>query len=58
MGFTAHSRRDAEILQESGADLILTPFAHAAREAAQILIGETCIEKSCEDGRESKASEE
>ncbi|MGE5253109.1 MAG: cation:proton antiporter [Planctomycetaceae bacterium] len=58
MGFTAHSRRDAEILQESGADLILTPFAHAAREAAQILIGETCIEKSCEDVRESKASEE
>ena len=58
MGFTAHSRRDAEILQESGADLILTPFAHAAREAAQILIGETCIEKSCEEGRESKASEE
>jgi Kef-type K+ transport system membrane component KefB len=58
MGFTAHSRRDAEILQESGADLILTPFAHAAREAAQILVGETCIEKSCEEGRESKASEE
>jgi Kef-type K+ transport system membrane component KefB len=57
MGFTAHSRRDAEILQESGADLILTPFAHAAREAAQILVAETCIEKSCEKGRESKASE-
>jgi Kef-type K+ transport system membrane component KefB len=45
--FTAHSRRDAEILQESGADLILTPFAHAAREAADILIEETCIEDAC-----------
>ena len=47
MAFTAHSQRDAELLQESGADRILTPFAHAAREAAQILIEETCIEESC-----------
>jgi Trk K+ transport system NAD-binding subunit len=53
MAFTAHSLRDAEILQESGADLILTPFAHAAREAAEILIEETCIEESCENGREA-----
>ena len=57
MAFTAHSRRDAEILQESGADLILTPFAHAAREAAEILIEETCIEESCNRGREAIASE-
>jgi Kef-type K+ transport system membrane component KefB len=47
--FTAHSQRDAEILQESGADLILTPFSHAAREAAEILIEETCIEESCRE---------
>jgi hypothetical protein len=58
MAFTAHSRRDAELLQESGADLILTPFAHAAREAAEILIEETCIEESCKSNRESKAPEE
>jgi len=58
MAFTAHSRRDAELLQESGADLILTPFAHAAREAAEILIEETCIEESCRSDRESNASEE
>ena len=57
MAFTAHSRRDAEILQESGADLILTPFAHAAREAAEILIEETCIEESCNRDREAIASE-
>ncbi len=49
MAFTAHSPRDAEILQESGADLILTPFTHAAREAAQILMEETCIEETCRD---------
>jgi Kef-type K+ transport system membrane component KefB len=48
--FTAHSRRDAEILQESGAELILTPFAHAAREAAEILVEETCIEETCGSG--------
>jgi Kef-type K+ transport system membrane component KefB len=48
--FTAHSPRDAEILQESGADLILTPFAHAAREAADILMEETCIEDACRRG--------
>ena len=35
--FTAHNSRDAEILKESGADLILFPFADAAREAADIL---------------------
>ena len=57
MAFTAHSRRHAEILQESGADLILTPFAHAAREAAEILIEETCIEESCNRDREAIASE-
>jgi Kef-type K+ transport system membrane component KefB len=57
MAFTAHSRRDAEILQESGADLILTPFAHAAREAAEILIEETCIEESCKSDRKTKAFE-
>ncbi len=55
--FTAHSRRDAEILQESGADLILTPFAHAAREAAEILIEETCIEESCKNDRKADDSE-
>jgi hypothetical protein len=58
MTFTAHSRRDAEILQESGADLILTPFAHAAREAAEILMEETCIEEICRKGRESNPSAE
>jgi len=58
MTFTAHSRRDAEILQESGAGLILTPFAHAAREAAEILIEETCIEESCESDRESNSLED
>jgi Kef-type K+ transport system membrane component KefB len=49
---TAYSRRDAEILQESGADLILTPFAHAAREAADILVEEICIEDSCRLAKE------
>jgi Kef-type K+ transport system membrane component KefB len=37
---TAHSKSDAEILKESGADLILSPFADAAKEAADLLIGE------------------
>ena len=37
---TAHSNRDAEILRESGADLILSPFADAAKEAAELMIGE------------------
>lgn len=55
--FTAHSRRDAEILQESGADLILTPFAHAAREAAEILMEETCIEESCKNDRKPDDAE-
>lgn len=56
MAFTAHPRRDAEILQESGAALILTPFAHAAREAAEILIEETCIEESCSKNQEGESS--
>lgn len=34
---TAHNTRDAEMLKESGADLILFPFADAAREAAELL---------------------
>ncbi len=34
---TVHHSRDAEILKESGADLILFPFADAAREAAEFL---------------------
>ncbi|NWF94263.1 MAG: cation:proton antiporter [Syntrophaceae bacterium] len=34
---TAHNSRDAEILKESGADLILFPFADAAKEAAELL---------------------
>ncbi len=34
---TAHNPRDAEILKESGADLILFPFADAAKEAAELL---------------------
>lgn len=55
---TAHSRRDAEILQESGADLILTPFAHAAREAADILVEETCIEETCGFGAPSLSDED
>lgn len=37
---TAHSNLDAEILKESGADLILFPFADAGRGAAELLIGE------------------
>lgn len=37
--FTAHTSRDAEILKESGADLILVPFADAAKEAAEMLAG-------------------
>ena len=36
---TAHTSRDAEILKESGADLILVPFADAAKEAAEMLAG-------------------
>jgi Kef-type K+ transport system membrane component KefB len=36
---TAHTGRDAEILKESGADLILVPFADAAKEAAELLAG-------------------
>lgn len=34
---TAHNTRDAEMLKESGADLVLFPFADAAREAAELL---------------------
>lgn len=34
---TTHSSRDAEMLRESGADLIFSPFADAAKEAAQML---------------------
>ncbi len=41
---TAHSKSDAEILKESGADLILSPFADAAKEAADLLIGERFLE--------------
>jgi len=37
--FTAHTGRDAEILKESGADLILVPFSDAAKEAAEMLAG-------------------
>ncbi len=33
---TAHSHLDAEILKESGADLILSPFVDAAKEAAEM----------------------
>jgi Trk K+ transport system NAD-binding subunit len=51
MAFTAHSRREAEILQESGADLILTPFTHAARQAAEILVEDTCITETCKNDR-------
>jgi Kef-type K+ transport system membrane component KefB/uncharacterized UPF0146 family protein len=36
---TAHTSSDAEILKESGADLILSPFADAAKEAADSVIG-------------------
>ena len=36
---TAHSSSDAEILRESGADLILSPFADAAKEAADLMTG-------------------
>jgi Kef-type K+ transport system membrane component KefB/uncharacterized UPF0146 family protein len=42
---TAHTRRDAEILKESGADLILVPFADAAKEAAEMLVGGNGLEK-------------
>lgn len=34
---TAHSSLDADILRESGADLILSPFTDAAKEAAEML---------------------
>lgn len=37
---TSHSSREAEILKNSGADLILHPFANAAREAAQLIAAE------------------
>jgi hypothetical protein len=59
MAFPANSRRDAEILEESGADLRVNPFAHSAREAAEILIEGTFIEESCRDNRgaESPAGE-
>jgi Trk K+ transport system NAD-binding subunit len=36
---TAHTSSDAEILKESGADLILSPFADAAKEAADLVMG-------------------
>ena len=36
----AHGRRDGEILRESGADLILSPFADTAKEATDLMIGE------------------
>lgn len=49
IAFAAHSERDEEILKESGADLILTPYAHAAKEAAEILLEETCIEETCKE---------
>jgi Trk K+ transport system NAD-binding subunit len=41
---TAHSKSDAEILKESGADVILSPFTDAAKEAADLLIGERFLE--------------
>jgi Trk K+ transport system NAD-binding subunit len=34
---TAHSGLEVDILRESGADLILFPFADAAKEAAEML---------------------
>ena len=34
---TAHNNRDAEILRESGADLVLFPFLDAAKEAAELI---------------------
>lgn len=34
---TAHSDREAEILQASGADLVLYPFVDAAKEAAEMV---------------------
>jgi Kef-type K+ transport system membrane component KefB len=41
---TVHSSSDAEILRESGADLILSPFADAAKGAADVMIGEKSSE--------------
>jgi len=41
---TVHSSSDAEILRESGADVILSPFADAAKEAADVMIGEKVSE--------------
>jgi Trk K+ transport system NAD-binding subunit len=37
---TAYNPTDAEILRESGADLILCPFSDAAKEAAEMLVAE------------------
>jgi Kef-type K+ transport system membrane component KefB/uncharacterized UPF0146 family protein len=37
---TVHSSSDAEILRESGADVILSPFADAAKGAADVMIRE------------------
>jgi hypothetical protein len=42
---TVHSSSDAEILRESGANVILSPFADAAKEAADVMIGEKVSEK-------------
>lgn len=40
IALTAHTLRDAELLQYAGANQILTPFADAAREAVDKLFGE------------------
>jgi Trk K+ transport system NAD-binding subunit len=37
IAFVAHSDQDAAILREAGADMILSPFVDAAREAAEII---------------------
>lgn len=44
---TTHNDQDIEILRESGADLILFPFADAAKEAAELL----WVEKSGLEGK-------
>jgi len=46
LALTAHHIRDAEALKAAGTDLVLLPFADAAEEAADVLMGGTTIQPS------------
>ncbi len=40
IALTVHHNREVELLESAGADLVLLPFVDAAREAADLLVGE------------------